>query len=121
MIFHNFEYPKDTHLEDVIDDESIETPSFLKRWLEYNRMRATDKFKVEPPPNPYAFHDGKRVVLTMASRFGDVGIRETEFEDDNGYGYSTRVMLSDLKDFHESSKPNQPEQQNIEAESDQAF
>jgi hypothetical protein len=47
-------------------------------------------------PELYANYGGARVRVTMASRFGDVGIR---LDLPNPHGYDKRVFLPDLSDF----------------------
>jgi hypothetical protein len=51
-------------------------------------------------PKCYATHQGKRVRLVMASRFGDVGIT-TNLKAERGY--EARVGLHDLSDFSDKS------------------
>lgn len=49
-----------------------------------------------PDPVLYATHQGKRVRVTMASRFGDVGITQVL---EAPMGYDTRVSVDELSDF----------------------
>lgn len=51
-------------------------------------------------PKLFANHDGKRVRVVMASRFGDVGITERL---DVERGYNKRVLLPNLTDFSDIS------------------
>lgn len=82
---------------DDLSDAGLLAP-FLKSWIDYQRLPAIDKFKVkDEPKNPFAFYLGERVVLTMASRFGDVGIRSIHSKNPT---YDLRVCLTDLRDFH---------------------
>lgn len=50
----------------------------------------------DPVPVLFADHDGRRVRVTMASRFGDVGIT-TNLGGLHGYG--RRVGVEDLANF----------------------
>jgi hypothetical protein len=84
------------HCDDILDDKSAPpcVLDFLKvaRSLAHGTPLAT--------PELYANYDGVRVQVTMASRFGDVGIRFYPFEPRGyGYGYDKRVFLPDLTDF----------------------
>lgn len=58
-------------------------------------------------PALFATHDGQRVRVVMASRFGDVGI---SLNLDAETGYSKRVLLPDLTDLSATSDatPNPP-------------
>jgi hypothetical protein len=49
-------------------------------------------------PRLFADYKGKRVRVTMASRFGDVGITDDLTKE---HGYSTRVSVDDLSNFSE--------------------
>jgi hypothetical protein len=50
-------------------------------------------------PRLFADHNGERVRVTMASRFGDVGITvNLELET----GYDERVAVADLTNFSET-------------------
>lgn len=50
------------------------------------------------PPKLYATHNGRRVRVTMASRFGDVGISTHMLKE---HGYQKRVMLDQLREFND--------------------
>lgn len=47
-------------------------------------------------PKLFANYKGERVRVTMASRFGDVGITSDLTKE---HGYSTRVSVDDLSNF----------------------
>jgi hypothetical protein len=100
------------HCDDYIRDKT--QPKCLRLWLLYNRIPATWKFKHWrwPVPTLYATLSAKgadlehcrkfdtlpgRVRLTMASRFGDVGITNDLIKG----GYTVRVYLDVLSDFSE--------------------
>ncbi len=87
----------DKHCDDYIDDET--QPEVLRKWLARARSPAHGAMSKEPYPTLFATHEGKRVRVVMASRFGDVGI--TSYLD-RDYGYEKRVFISQLSDFSES-------------------
>lgn len=79
-------------------------PLALRYWLLVNRVPASDRsVLVEKHGEPVCFadHEGKRVRLVMASRFGDVGIT-SNLQAENGY--EQRVMLQALSNFSEFSE-----------------
>jgi hypothetical protein len=82
------------HCDDYIDDETA--PAALRAYLERARSPAHGHLSSEPYPKLFADHDGKRVRVVMASRFGDVGITDRL---DAEYGYETRVAVADLSGF----------------------
>lgn len=82
------------HCDEYIDDETAPKP--LRDFLSHARAPAHGAFLGTPKPLLFAVHNGKRVRVVMASRFGDVGITEN-LQAENGY--SKRVMVSDLDDF----------------------
>jgi hypothetical protein len=100
------------HCDDYIRDKT--QPKCLRRFLLFKRIPAYwqhDKWlrRGWPEPKLYATYKepngpggrkGKvrRVRVTMASRFGDVGITR---HLDHDHGYTTRVYVEDLTDFSE--------------------
>jgi hypothetical protein len=103
------------HCDDYIDDPS--EPECLRRFLDYNRLAPSLKYPTgdaafeaevearlgrpmwrDPVPKLFADHDGRRVRVTMASRFGDVGITS---HLDTEHGYDVRVAVGDLSNFAE--------------------
>lgn len=103
------------HCDDYIDDET--QPKCLREYLRYNRLPAVCKqagqerstkwiepdlhqyIWTDPEPVLFADHDGRRVRLVMASRFGDVGITE---DLSARKGYDKRVSIIDLANFSEA-------------------
>lgn len=91
------------HCDDMSNSDGC-LPECVKSWVDHNRLPAYMKLEKEKNgvcPVLFAtdIHTGGRVRLTMASRFGDVGIN---FHLNAQYGYSTRVQLIGLKDFSET-------------------
>lgn len=99
------------HCDDYIDDPA--TPECLRNFLFMHRLPATMKaaypltsrypviYATTIPRvsgKPKKMPKGERVALTMASRFGDVGIT-TDLTASSGY--QRRVHLNELKDFSE--------------------
>lgn len=98
------------HCDDVIDDPA--QPDCLRRYLGWARLPAVCMYPPkdekwvspelrphiwrEPKPKLFADHDGKRVRVVMASRFGDVGIT-TDLAVE--HGYSARVAVAALSNF----------------------
>ncbi len=82
------------HCDDYIDD--LSQPECLRKFLDHARAPAHGALRDEPKPALFANHNGRRVRVTMASRFGDVGIT-TELGRE--YGYEQRVPVSALSDF----------------------
>lgn len=101
------------HCDDCIDDPA--QPECLRRWLEYNRLPAAAKYPSkneewnrgmeehlgcpmwrDPVPVLFADHEGQRVRLVMANRFGDVGITP---DLQALHGYSKRVQVETLSNF----------------------
>jgi hypothetical protein len=82
------------HCDDYLDDPTA--PEVLRRFLELARSPAHGMVSPVPIPALYADHAGRRVRVTMASRFGDVGIT-TDFT--RAFGYQVRVMLAELANF----------------------
>lgn len=107
------------HCEKYIDDET--KPACLRRFLDYSCRPASLKYPTgnedfdrgleghlgmsmwrDPVPELYADYRGFRVSVTMASRFGDVGITP---DADAEHGYSTRVGLEKLSNFSDRWDP----------------
>lgn len=88
---------KHDHCDDYIDDPTA--PWALRRFLAFARAPAPGAYQPKPHPCLFADHDGQRVRVTMASRFGDVGItRDLDVE----MGYERRVHVSQLSNFSEA-------------------
>lgn len=107
---------QERHCDDYIEDAT--QPECLRRFLEYNRLPAAAKYPTgdeafdagmeahlgcpmwrAPVPVLFADHAGRRVRVTMASRFGDVGITK---HLDAQHGYDRRVAIGDLSNFGEA-------------------
>lgn len=101
------------HCDDYIDDPA--QPECLRRFLDYARLAPSLKYSTgdaafdaaiearlghpmwrDPAPVLFARHEGRPVRVTMASRFGDVGISE-DLDAERGYG--RRVAVEELTDF----------------------
>lgn len=108
------------HCDDYIDDPA--QPECLRRFQDYNRVAAVLKYPLPsardaewcmkeygrlpwdgPVPVLFARHAGTPVRVTMASRFGDVGITEDLTAE---YGYGKRVAVEDLTEF--GTEPPKP-------------
>lgn len=106
------------HCDHYIDDET--TPKCLREFLAFHRLPASDRNKSGTKiPTCYAtlvndagfewgsdevtIKAGSRVALTMASRFGDVGITRVAKprRQARESGYEARVFVDELKDFSE--------------------
>ena len=104
------------HCHDYIDDPA--QPECLRRFLDYQCRPAALKYPTgdeafdrgleerlgmpmwrDPVPVLFARHEGCPVRVTMASRFGDVGITE---HLDAEHGYGKRVAVEDLTDFSDA-------------------
>lgn len=87
--------PHPRHCDDCIHDLSL--PTCLRVWLLVHRLPATDGALLRQAglwPRLYADHRGRRVRVTMASRFGDLGISLDLARED---GYEERgVAVDDL-------------------------
>lgn len=70
-----------------------ETPPCVKAYLDVARAPAHGNGAAPPL---FATHNGRRVRIVMASRFGDVGITAAL---DATRGYEKRVFLPDLSEF----------------------
>lgn len=94
------------HLARIIQscDEAIhdfELPAPVRMWLLLQRLPAVDKHLFEAcgvTPQLFATWEGRRVRVTMASRFGDLGITE----DLDSETYEHRVRIFELSDFNVS-------------------
>ena len=85
------------HCDDYIDDAT--QPAALRAYLDRARAPAHGRMSEEPFPKLFADYKGKRVRVTMASRFGDVGIQHDLDEED---GYVKRVTVASLTNFSDS-------------------
>lgn len=104
------------HCHDYIDDPA--QPECLRRFLDFHCRPAALKYPTgneafdrgleerlgmpmwrDPAPVLFARHEGRPVRVTMASRFGDVGITE-HLNAEHGYG--KRVAVEDLTDFSDA-------------------
>jgi len=90
------EVPEGTHCDDYIDDPAASTA--LRTYLAFARAPAHGALLPAPHPRLFANHEGRRVRVTMASRFGDVGITT---DLDAEYGYQQRVLVRQLENFSE--------------------
>lgn len=88
------------HCDDYIDDQT--QPACLRTFLDYARSPAHGAFREGSKPKLFADYAGKRVRVTMASRFGDVGINSKLHEE---YGYDKRVPVSELSNFSDRRHP----------------
>ena len=84
------------HCDDYIDDPNA--PAALRKFLTFARSPAHGQLLPKPHPTLFADHDGKRVRITMASRFGEVGITADLGAE---FGYERRVLVSSLSNFSE--------------------
>ncbi len=88
------------HCDDYIDDRS--QPECLRSFLDYVRSPAHGAFREGTAPKLFADHEGKRVRVVMASRFGDVGITSNLRAE---HGYEKRVPVEHLSNFSKEPKP----------------
>lgn len=86
----------DDYCDNYIDDPAA--PAALRTYLTFARAPAHGALLPKPHPRLFADHDGRRVRVTMASRFGDVGIT-TDLTAD--FGYQKRVLVRQLSNFSE--------------------
>lgn len=85
------------HCDEYIRDKT--QPKCLRKFLLFQRKPPLWRWhKSWGYPQLFANHEGKRVKIVMASRFGDVGIT-SDLEARNGY--SLRLFLEQLSDFSE--------------------
>lgn len=82
------------HCDDYIDDET--QPQVLRTYLDRARQPAHGMTSKEPYPKLFADYKKTRVRVTMASRFGHVGISK-ELEQE--FGYWLCVSVADLSNF----------------------
>ncbi len=82
------------HCDDYITDPK--TPECLRLFLDYARAPASSPVRKEKQPLCYADYQGRRYKLTMASRFGDVGISTVMHAE---HGYDLRVPVCELSNF----------------------
>jgi hypothetical protein len=82
------------HCDEYIEDPS--QPEVLRKFLTWARAPAHGHLEPKPWPTLYADLDGKTYRVTMASRFGDVGL-QPDFAKE--YGYVTRVPVERLTNF----------------------
>ena len=91
------------HCDEYIRDKT--QPSCLRVFLLYHRVPAVARRRWQlrgwPVPDLYAEFKGRRVRLTMASRFGDVGITENL----RAPSYRKRVMIGQLTNFSPKRTP----------------
>jgi len=84
------------HCDEYIED--CFAPEVLRWFLLVERLPAISKmlaYKYIPKPMLFADYEGKRVRVTMASRFGDLGITE----DGQSTSYDLRVAVTSLSNF----------------------
>jgi len=84
------------HCDDYIDDPAA--PDALRKYLAFARALAHGQLLPKPHPTLYADYKGTRVRVTVASRFGDVGITA---DLDAEFGYDRRVRVRALSNFSE--------------------
>ena len=85
------------HCDDYMDDPLA--PAALRRFLKFARAPAHGQLLPKPHPELYADYEGTRVRVTVASRFGDVGITTRL---DAEVGYERRVLVRSLSNFSET-------------------
>ena len=84
------------HCDDYLNDAA--DPK-ISAWVRWHRSPALAKYEVERPLL-FATWNGRRVDLTMASRFGDVGVRFVGSPAGPHICYEERgIMLDELQDF----------------------
>lgn len=84
------------HCDDYIDDPSAPEP--LRKFLAFARAPAHGLLLPRPHPRLFADHEGRRVRVTMASRFGHVGITTDHGAE---HGYELCVGVCQLDNFSE--------------------
>jgi hypothetical protein len=82
------------HCEDLLDSKTL--PDCVQKFVGVHRACPIERMNIKEEPTLFANYEGKRVRVTMASRFGDVGIT---YNLDTDHGYDLRVYLPDLSDF----------------------
>lgn len=86
------------HCDDYIEDPTV--PEALRKFLAFARSPGHGLLLPKPHPKLFAKHAGRYVRVTMASRFGDVGIT-TDLTAERGY--EERVPLDQLSNFSEGA------------------
>ena len=89
--------PEAEHCDTFADDPS--SPEALRKYLDFARAPAHGLLLPQPHPRLFADHEGRRVRVTMASRFGDVGITT---DHDAEMGYELRVLVRQLSNFSDT-------------------
>lgn len=90
------------HCEDYIHDNNY--PICLRYFILFHRVPAIDKFVIEEMygrPSLFAKYKDIYVRVTMASRFGDVGITSKLDMDQT---YEKRVYIEHLSEFTDKLK-----------------
>jgi hypothetical protein len=82
------------HCDEYIDD--LTQPECLRQFLDYARSPAHGSLRKGPRPKLFARLNGRLVRVTMASRFGDVGVTTRMHQE---HGYEKRVAVGDLTSF----------------------
>ena len=90
------------HCDDYIDDPA--QPECLRQFLDYARSPAHGSLRPGKAPVLFADYEGSRVRVTMASRFGDVGITRKLHAE---HGYDRRVVVASLSNFGTRRKREQ--------------
>ena len=80
---------------DVLYDSGT-LPECVMTFLDFARAPATFQMRNGPQPDLFADYKDRRVKITMASRFGDVGIA---FDHATVMGYDQRLLLNQLTNF----------------------
>jgi len=99
------------HCDDYIDDPS--QPECLRTFLDYARSPAHGATLLSEKPALFATHEGERVRVNMASRFGDVGITTVLHAE---YGYEKRVSVACLSEFSTRRKRPLPAKEATDGE-----
>lgn len=86
------------HCDDYIDDPTADEA--LRKFLTFARSPGHGLALPKPHPRLFADYEGKRVRVTMASRFGHVGVTA---HLDHALGYETCARVHQLSNF--SSAP----------------
>ena len=83
------------HCDDILCEQRIGCP--VQAFLAHARAPAIEQ--TGERPRLFATYEGERVRVTMASRFGDVGISRDLAK---AHGYFKRVYLPELTDLSEA-------------------
>lgn len=89
------------HCDDLYDGDTL--PQCVQHFLAIKRAPASEQIGKENLPL-FADYQGTRVRVTMASRFGDVGIN-TDLKAI--FGYTERVYLPQLTNFSNEVEPSE--------------